>query len=593
MRVSSVAWAAGLLLGGAAQAASFDKGDRNTDPGARAAPAMVPVGPGNTDGSPRQLVRTSTDVLYVIAPSGTSYVTSPPTRTRLHVWGAKGPGTPTGFVDRDAAHAPGGGVNASASAIDGADRIHSLWITPDAVNYGVFDTATNTWLTQTVLAVTNWTNYGQGFEGAAIAVDAAGNPFAVWNAVDPSTGQLHVELAVARDGTFGAPVQVDDVSTVGGAWHPTVAFAPNGDFVVSWIDGNGQYYDPGIVRTRVRHRNGRWDPSYAIPDVGAQSSLDQSNSLLITADGTRHITFIDDGNVIRYYYDRVDGQGWRGDQQPPTQVTHDPVLGPDGQGGLYIYGHNTPVGSIGGIGDGKLRFHKPAGASVWSSYDLVRDGLIDDASSVRWSQFFHFHPEEVDFTWWNHSPNTNDGSGYYLEVGIDTVTGPILAGTTVLQSQPILPPPDYQLDQQAVHPSSPGGTAQAFAVTAGSSGTAGRIGVYVDATNGAARAQVGVYADAGGAPGALLAQATLSGRTIGGGQWHELALASAVPVTAGQTYWIAVLSPAGDGPFAYRSAATGAAVVTSASASLTRLPAAWSSAPGSSQGTLAAYLVGQ
>lgn len=269
------------------------------------------------------------------------------------------------------------------------------------------------------------------------------------------------------------------------------------------------------------------------------------------------------------------------------------MLGPDGAGGLYIYGHDTPQGDLRGLGNGKLRFHKPAGATAWSSYELIRDGLIDDASTVRWSQFFHYHPEGVDFTWWNHSINTNDGSGYYLEVGVDTVGRPVLAGTTVLQSQPILPPPENQLDQQAVHPRVVGGTAQAFAVVAAANGNAARLGLYVDDTNQGTHVLVGLYADAAGQPGALIAQAALSGVQVGRGQWHEIALAQAPALVADRTYWIAVLSPRGGGPFAYRAGASGPASVASASTRLTALPVTWSSAAAGGPATLAGYVVGQ
>jgi hypothetical protein len=60
----------------------------------------------------------------------------------------------------------------------------------------------------------------------------------------------------------------------------------------------------------------------------------------------------------------------------------------------------------------------------------------------------------------------------------------------------------------------------------------------------------------------------------------------------GTTYWIALLPPRGGGPLAYRAATTGAPMVTSAGARLTALPVNWTSAPGSAQATLAAYVVG-
>jgi len=59
----------------------------------------------------------------------------------------------------------------------------------------------------------------------------------------------------------------------------------------------------------VLHPNGQWDASIAVPAVTTGSSLDQSCSLMITADGVRHLTFLDDNIVIQYFYDLAAGQG--------------------------------------------------------------------------------------------------------------------------------------------------------------------------------------------------------------------------------------------------------------------------------------------
>jgi hypothetical protein len=539
---------------------------------------MVNVGPGNTDPSPRQLVRTSQDVLYVVAPNGTVYSPNATRTAKLIVWAANKAGTPTRFLPQDGAHAPGGGVNTSASAIDGDDRIHSIWVTPGRIGYGIFDTASRLWTGITTLANTYWSQYGQGDEGVALAVDASGSPYAVWNYVDKN-GVLRLHLAIARKGAFGTPMQVDDVNVNGGARHPSVAFAPNGDFVVAWVDSDGGYSSNGTVRTRVLHSNGEWEPSYAVPNEFAGGSLDQSVSLMITPDSVRHITFLDTTNQIRYYYDS--GHGWTGDQQPPYQITHDPVLGPDGAGGLYIYGHATPVPDYRGLGDGKLRFHKPAGATSWSSYNLIRDGYIDDATNARWSQFFHNHPEEVDFTWWNHNPVHSldgDAAGYYIETGVQTVSGPILAGA---------------IDLQPNSDTTPAGTAEAFPYVAQSAGTVARLGLYVDTGNEAKKVQLGLYTDAAGKPGKLIAKGSLYGVRISQGQWHETTLAGAPVLKAGQTYWLALLAPAGSGTVAFRDVAVGGTEVTSAATNLTELPGAWTTGATFSNSPAAAYVVGK
>jgi hypothetical protein len=120
------------------------------------------------------------------------------------------------------------------------------------------------------------------------------------------------------------------------------------------------------------------------------TAIDNGPSLLVTADGIRHLTFLNTNNQIRYWYDA--GSGWRGDSQPPTQQTHNPSLGPDGAGGVYLYGHGTPHGGLEGHGDHLYRFHRPAGGS-WSAWTLYVTGAFDSSVSTRC-------PERVDILFW-------------------------------------------------------------------------------------------------------------------------------------------------------------------------------------------------
>jgi len=84
----------------------------------------IAVGPGFSDVSPHQLVRTSTNVLYTVVPTCDSYPSCP--GNTLRVYRADQPGTPVSFTEQDSTHRPGG-VGSSAIAIDGADTIHVLW----------------------------------------------------------------------------------------------------------------------------------------------------------------------------------------------------------------------------------------------------------------------------------------------------------------------------------------------------------------------------------------------------------------------------------------------------------------------------------
>jgi outer membrane protein assembly factor BamB len=113
------------------------------------------------------------------------------------------------------------------------------------------------------------------------------------------------------------------------------------------------------------------------------------------------------------------------------------------------------------------------------------------------------------------------------------------------------------------------GAAEAFQATAGASGVAGTVTVYVDATSTATSLVAGVYADNGGHPGTLLAQGTLS--PLAAAAWNNVAIPS-VSINAGSIYWIALLAPAGT--LHFRSKHTGHSEAP-ATNGLTSLPSTW------------------
>ena len=86
------------------------------------------------------------------------------------------------------------------------------------------------------------------------------------------------------------------------------------------------------------------------------------------------------------------------------------------------------------------------------------------------------------------------------------------------------------------------GSADAFAFTAGASGTASSISVYLDGQNRATTLRVGLYADSGGHPGTLLAAGSTSSPEREA--WNTLSIAQ-TSVSAQSTYWIAVLGTGG------------------------------------------------
>lgn len=375
---------------------------------------QIPSGQGYTDVSPHQIVRTSANVIYTVTPTCADYPDCPNNAIRVH----KGnqPGTPTAFLEVDAAHAPGGGVGQPAVAIDGTNKIHVIWNKrTGSMRYATFDTTTDLWSAAESLGTSGWTDFGQGEQGTALALDASGTPHAVWSTRTGINNRLRLKYARRLAGGWETPIDVADVvdcnpaSDYCNAWHPTLAFTPSGELLLAWLNGTYDYVPDGRIRIRKRTAAGTWQPSVALA-ADAMSGIDQGPSLIVGTDGVAHIAFCDTQNRIRYWYDA--GAGWKGDKQPASQQTHNPSLGIDLTNTVYIYGHGTPQGGLGGHGNNMYYFAKPPGGS-WSAWTLYASGSIDSSASTRWSQFFHYHPENVDILYWGDSyPN-------YLFVGVN------------------------------------------------------------------------------------------------------------------------------------------------------------------------------
>jgi hypothetical protein len=119
------------------------------------------------------------------------------------------------------------------------------------------------------------------------------------------------------------------------------------------------------------------------------------------------------------------------------------------------------------------------------------------------------------------------------------------------------------------------GTAKAFRYTATASGSANQMWVYLHNTNAATQVAIGLYADAAGAPGTLLAQGTITSPR--NGLWNSASL-PVTQITSGTTYWIALLAPATTGQLVFQDQTGGGTTSSSSSqTTLTSLPTTWSS----------------
>jgi hypothetical protein len=127
--------------------------------------------------------------------------------------------------------------------------------------------------------------------------------------------------------------------------------------------------------------------------------------------------------------------------------------------------------------------------------------------------------------------------------------------------------------------SNPAGTAEAFRYIATSDGTVTGLSAYLDSTSTARTVLVGLYSDADGTPGALLTSGTLTAPV--NGAWNHVPVPAAT-VSAGTSYWLALLAPKHAGTIKFRDMPDGHGGSTQISAqralnSTTVLPQSWKS----------------
>ena len=151
--------------------------------------------------------------------------------------------------------------------------------------------------------------------------------------------------------------------------------------------------------------------------------------------------------------------------------------------------------------------------------------------------------------------------------------------------------PAVLLGDQSMAPSADSnnaGVAQAFSYQATASGTTAAIELYVNSGTTASKLLLGVYTNANGKPGSLLASGSIASPKAQA--WNDVNVGS-VTVTARNTYWIALLGTGGQVGYPDTMSGSGASYVDSATG-LTALPATYSSGNEYAATPASAYVMG-
>jgi Ca2+-binding RTX toxin-like protein len=173
------------------------------------------------------------------------------------------------------------------------------------------------------------------------------------------------------------------------------------------------------------------------------------------------------------------------------------------------------------------------------------------------------------------------------------------AAGSVTVTPPPPPPPGLSVlvgngANEAQVDSNLGGRAEAFKTTAATTGSVQSLRIFLPTGSAAASVVVGLYSNtAANRPGTLLTVGTINAPTANA--QNSVAVPPAA-VTAGQTYWIAVLSPLGSGTVRFLDRSQPAAALGqsewSSAANLTALPNTWVSGTQFRDGFLTAVGLG-
>ena len=390
----------------------------------------VSVGDGYTDVTPRQVVRTSDNRLYVSSwkfdtyPHGGIGGGNYNTQT-LRMYRADQVGVPATFTRLDQANEPAGVVSWSM-AIDGNDQIHVVWTVratwstdtgvDNIVRYCVFDTNDDTWgAVETIETAAAISETGQGDELCAIAIDGSNVPHIVYLKSDGT--RRRVNYRNRSGGSWSSATIVDDQSFGANqkCWHPGICFDGAGRIVVTWLRGAFELSDDGRIFVRT-YSGGAWGTTHDVVGANVYVGIDTGTPVFIDANNRYHICYLTTSATKYAQYRFSDDQGSTWTANHPgggTAVGDDPTPGPGANGKVRIYKHGLAADSYPIVyyeGDG--------GSAAWGSATTYSNTVTpnDCSVNVRWTQYWWNYPSTRDVAFWQSNYPTN---ALYIGTDVD------------------------------------------------------------------------------------------------------------------------------------------------------------------------------
>lgn len=355
---------------------------------------------GVVDNLPRQLVRTTSDKLYVFAGKAQS------STTLEAYW------TGVGLPANAAAFNGTASVNDTASimtteaAYDGSSIIHVLIINTngDLKDYP-FDTTTNSFKTAITLATGNPSTFYIGTQGVSAMIDTSGKLHVAYrSASDHITYRQYSYTSSSNTLSLAeGPTQVD---SSGLSNHPELVVSPKDGLVtVAWVS---EATSPARILTKTRTAATTWSSIQTAStgnvwtSTNAGINIDQGPSVIINADGTKRAIYIEnfdttnDYGRVHYLTQAYGSTTWT--DTSTSFYTHAPAIATNSFGDLYIIGHGHPNNaSCTSMLD--MCYIKWNG-SGWSNPQLLLahtgSDSLDSSVSVKWGVTGWNRPETIE-----------------------------------------------------------------------------------------------------------------------------------------------------------------------------------------------------
>ncbi|MBN1139010.1 MAG: carboxypeptidase regulatory-like domain-containing protein [Anaerolineae bacterium] len=225
-------------------------------------------------------------------------------------------------------------------AVDGAGNVYAVWTderSGDRDIYFAYEPAGGDWQAD---AKVNDDTSSAWQSAATIAVDVSGNAYAIWT--DERNGNYDVYFAYRpAGGIWGANVKVNDDSGTASQTSPSIAVDGEGNAYAVWVDARS---DNGDIYFAYRPAGGTWGANVKVND-GLGATQEFGPDITVDGSGNAHAAWSDrrngatTGETDVYYATRPVGSSWQANvkvnDDTGTENQIYPSLVIDGLGNVY------------------------------------------------------------------------------------------------------------------------------------------------------------------------------------------------------------------------------------------------------------------